>query len=1191
MASKDGAGEGDARKESEAPGRTAQRLRLLETIIETSPDAITLIGLDMKIIMANRTGAKHLGYGTPDELVGMDATELIAPGDHPRMLDALQGIFEAKIIRGIEFNLLRKDGSTVPIEFSGSLVCDEKDEPLYLLSVSRDVSERKKTESLLRSIADNMLDVVCKVDAQGDILFVSPSVERVLGYTPQEMARKPFREYMHADDLEKMNKLVEVVARSGGVDRAEFRMMNAKGEYVWIEALGTLAISPSGEVAGAIFGMRDITEQKRADQALLESEERLRGMISSMNDLIFMLDENGRFNYYHSLEDSRLYVPPSAFMGKRFDEVLPPYMMEKMNDAVSANRGGKVAEIEYWMKIGNDMRWFSAKLSPIMRDGVYRGSVAVVRDITERKTSWEALSQSEEKYRNLVERANDAIAILQDGRVAFANRQVERLIGQGHMDIIGRPFTDFVPEEVKADLFERYRLRIEGKDKDLPTIYETRILRADGTEVPVEVNAGAVDYQGKPADLIFVRDLSERERADELIRKSETLSRAVIDSSPVGITLRDKDGELLMYNTVWKDIWALSEKSIRERIRQSAGKPFEEIYPYLEPWFKEVKKVWTVGGEYFIPEVQIRDIGAGREKTVSLFFYGILGTGGKLEQIVTLTQDITERKEAAARLAEMQRLNENVVSNAPIGIMTTDMEGGITSVNNAMLSILGSPGADSTMKFNVLKLKAMVDQGVSALFEKCLKEGGEIRLDRIGYKTNWGKSIVVTLMIVPLRDAGGGQIGSLALIEDIMGMARAEEQLNALFQASIDGIGVEKDDKLVFVNPSFAKIFGYDSPEELIGRPTEVTIAPEDRDRVASYTVLRSSGRERRAPQRYDFRGLRKDSSTFAARISVSTYTIGEERYFVGFVHDVTETRRAETMLRLSEEQYHLTIDAMNDAIHMVDSGLRVMLANKAMKQWNKRLGLETDIVGKDVFEVFPYLPEKVRYEYEQVFDTGRALVTEESTTIGDAEVITETRKVPVIEGGKAVRVVTVVRDITVQKRRQEEQLRRRMLEAQYELKSVITDIIPLFLETLEPGKREEMIVRLSERLDEVIAERYSKAIHLTGAREAATAYIGVLFDLGGTARHESHGASSTLVRVTTCPWDNQKHRNFMLCILCRAMAWRFAHYAGEDLAVRMAKTMADGEPECEIQVGTRRALGVKGEPDEERPKKGKKKK
>jgi PAS domain S-box-containing protein len=120
--------------------------------------------------------------------------------------------------------------------------------------------------------------------------------------------------------------------------------------------------------------------------------------------------------------------------------------------------------------------------------------------------------------------------------------------------------------------------------------------------------------------------------------------------------------------------------------------------------------------------------------------------------------------------------------------------------------------------------------------------------------------------------------------------------------------------------------------------------------------------------------------------------------------------------LEESRARYRLALDAMPDGVHVVDKDLRFVLVNKQMVKWSGNFGLPTDILGKTIHEVFTFLSEKIRQEYRQVFETGEVLKTVESTLVDDQEVFTETTKVPITEGGKVTKVMTILHDITERK-------------------------------------------------------------------------------------------------------------------------------------------------------------------------------
>jgi PAS domain S-box-containing protein len=137
--------------------------------------------------------------------------------------------------------------------------------------------------------------------------------------------------------------------------------------------------------------IENLAGRRRAEDALKESESRLRGILSAMVDSVFALDAENRFVFYHTPRSEDLYVPPEHFIGKNHFEVMPPYINELYAKAVVKCRQGEVAEYDYWLEIGGVTRWFSAKLSPVFKEGEFAGIVAVVREITERKQAEEAV--------------------------------------------------------------------------------------------------------------------------------------------------------------------------------------------------------------------------------------------------------------------------------------------------------------------------------------------------------------------------------------------------------------------------------------------------------------------------------------------------------------------------------------------------------------------------------------------------------------------------------------------------------------------------------------------------------------------------------------------------------------------------------------------------------------------------------
>jgi len=151
-------------------------------------------------------------------------------------------------------------------------------------------------------------------------------------------------------------------------------------------------------------------------------------------------------------------------------------------------------------------------------------------------------AENEAKYQDLVERANDGIAVIQDGIVKYANPSFARMWGGSVAEIIGTQIADHVHPDELPLVMDRYRRRMAGEV--VPAIYETALCRKDGEKAHVELNAGIITHQGRPADLVFIRDITERKRADEEIRKSKDTYETLIETLPEGVTATDLEGNI-----------------------------------------------------------------------------------------------------------------------------------------------------------------------------------------------------------------------------------------------------------------------------------------------------------------------------------------------------------------------------------------------------------------------------------------------------------------------------------------------------------------------------------------------------------------------------------------------------------------------------------------------------------------------
>jgi len=152
-------------------------------------------------------------------------------------------------------------------------------------------------------------------------------------------------------------------------------------------------------------------------------------------------------------------------------------------------------------------------------------TLAIVRDITERKQAEKMLQESEKKYSTLVEKGNDGIIIIQDDVLKFANTMMGQITGFDIKNVIGMSFIDFVQPKYQELVMDIYKKRISGEE--VPNKYEIEIISKDGKKIPVEINASSIEYEGRPADMAIVRDITEYKQAENVIkRKTKALEES-----------------------------------------------------------------------------------------------------------------------------------------------------------------------------------------------------------------------------------------------------------------------------------------------------------------------------------------------------------------------------------------------------------------------------------------------------------------------------------------------------------------------------------------------------------------------------------------------------------------------------------------------------------------------------------------
>jgi len=490
-------------------------------------DAVFIVTYEGNIVYVNKAACEQLGY-SQEELLQKNLREI----DSPYYAQLIPERIEQLRKRGMlvfESEHVKKDKSIIPVEVSIHTI--EYNGKPCIISVARDITAQKRIEKVLReneekwkAITENISDIVWIVNLQFEPLYVSPAVEKVLGFTLEEYLQRKVEDRYPKELLQKMFiMLIEELENDSKphVDKNRTRIVEIQ-EYRKDGTLADLSVhakflrDETGNPYAIIGISRDITDQKKALKEIqrykLIFEQSLNEIyIFDAKTLMFTyINQSAINNLGYSLDELKLMNPVDIkpeFTMQQFETLLQPLRegVEKniIFETVHKRKNGTTYNVEVHVQLMN-----------VEGEEIF---TAIIIDITQRKKYEEQLKESEEKFKILAESTPMTIMMYQDDKWIYANPAAEALLGYSEQELCAMNFWDVVHPDDKAIIKERGSKRQKGEDA--PVGYEFRVLDKSGTVKWVLLYGATVMYKGKPAGLISVLDITERKKIEEEKRK------------------------------------------------------------------------------------------------------------------------------------------------------------------------------------------------------------------------------------------------------------------------------------------------------------------------------------------------------------------------------------------------------------------------------------------------------------------------------------------------------------------------------------------------------------------------------------------------------------------------------------------------------------------------------------------------
>lgn len=491
------------------------------------------------------------------------------------------------------------------------------------------------SEQKYHALMNNASDAILIADEARNIIEVNKKAEELFGYTQEEFMRQRVEKLHPKEELNRVFASFEEMLKKGYAKISDVMILRKDNTTLPVDLTCSMIEQDGKKLAQAI--MRDISGRKKAEEAIKKSEEQYRLIVETATEGIWTIDGHDRISFANGRVSELLGYSIDELMGKEiFDFMDDEWKEMARSDISSLRRGGHERhDFKFCRKDGSDL-WVIISAAPLFDShGRYAGALEMLTSISERKRAEEVSRATENRYRKLMETANDAIILAEadTGIIVDANKKAEEMLGLPLERIIGKHQSDLHPKD-KAKLYRKiFEQHVKASSAFMSDML---VSRSDGTVMPVELRASVVRVGNKKVIQGIFRDLTERRAAEAKVQESEERLRAMLNNSTALIYGRGTNGQYIFVNRTFEKLSHLKEK------RVLGNTPYDIFTKEIADMFQSTDvKVLETGEPLEVEETLPLSDGIHTYATLK---FPLKNSDGRVYAMCAMATDITQRE-------------------------------------------------------------------------------------------------------------------------------------------------------------------------------------------------------------------------------------------------------------------------------------------------------------------------------------------------------------------------------------------------------------------------------------------------------------------------------------------------------------------------------------------------------------------